>query len=208
MSDDDVSIFLVDDEADVTRGLAWLLESVGVAANAFQQPEAFLEALKQHHGAACAVLDMRMPGLSGIELLDRLARLRPDIPVIILTAHGDVPNAVQAMKLGAVDFLQKPFNPQQFLDSVQRARREAVARHAKWSQERERREQLEKLSVREREVMDHMLRGQSSKEIARDLDISPKTVDVHRANILRKMEAATARELAGRFRAGSLIHDA
>ncbi len=169
MKEDAVQIFLVDDEADVTRGLAWLLESVNVPSLAFQQPEAFLTTLDEHPGAACAVLDMRMPGLSVIELRECLSARRPDIPAIILTAHGDVPNAVHAMKLGAIDFLQKPFNPQQFRDSVQRAKREAISRHAKWQNEREQLQQLQKLSAREREVMDDMLRGLSSKEIASEL---------------------------------------
>lgn len=201
MDIDCVEIFLVDDEPDVTRGLGWLLESVGLSSRSFSEPETFLEMLSGFSQPACAVIDMRMPGLSGIEVLERSARLRPDMPAIILTAHGDVPNAVQAMKIGAFDFLQKPFNPQQFLDCIQRARREAGLRHGQWQARREREAKLDKLSSRERQVFDQMLQGLSSKEIARDLDISPKTVDVHRASILRKMEAATARELAGRFRA-------
>lgn len=198
---DTVHIFLVDDEPDVTRGLSWLLESVGLQAQAYHQADAFLASLEQLDGPACAVLDLRMPGLSGIEVMERLVARRPDVPIIFLSAHGDVPSAVRAMKLGAFDFLQKPFNPQQFLECINRARQLAVERHGEWLKRRDYDQSLARLSAREREVVELMLDGGSSKEIGRKLDISPKTVDVHRANILRKLEVANARELTSRFRA-------
>lgn len=197
----EVRIFLVDDEPDVTRGLSWLLESVGLGAESFSEPHRFLETLAAHDGPACAVLDLRMPGLSGLDVMERLVKLRPDLPIVFLSAHGDVPTAVRAMKLGAFDFLQKPFNPQQFLECVQRARRQAVERYADWLKRRDYDSSLSRLSGREREVLELMLDGGSSKEIGRKLDISPKTVDVHRANILRKLEVSSARELTSRFRA-------
>lgn len=200
----DVRIFLVDDEIDVTRGLSWLLESVSLKSTAYNLAEPFLAELFAHEGPACAVLDLRMPGLSGIEIMERLTPRRPDVPIIFLSAHGDVPSAVRAMKLGAVDFLQKPFNPQQFLECINRATRAAEERHAGWLKRRDYDESLARLSAREREVMERTLAGRSSKEIGRELDISPKTVDVHRANILRKLEVSTARELASRFRAAAL----
>lgn len=196
----DVRIYLVDDEPDVTRGLNWLLESVDLPAEAHQHGESFLDSLDQHPGPACAVLDLRMPGLSGIELMEKLVARRPDIPIVFLSAHGDVPSAVRAMKLGAFDFLQKPFNPQQFLDCIHRARGKAVERHASFLKRRDYDQSLSRLSAREREVMELMIDGGSSKEIGRRLGISPKTVDVHRANILRKLEVANARELTSRFR--------
>lgn len=199
-----VRIFLVDDEPDVTRGLSWLLESVGLAAEAHQVAESFLGALDSCPGPACAVLDLRMPGLSGIEVMERLIARRPDMPIVFLSAHGDVPSAVRAMKLGAFDFLQKPFNPQQFLECINRALRASSERHAEWLKRRDYDASLSRLSTREREVMEHTLAGRSSKEIGRILTISPKTVDVHRANILRKLEVGTARELASRFRAAAL----
>lgn len=198
---DTVRIFLVDDEPDVTRGLSWLLESVNLKAEAHQQAESFLLSLGAHDGPACAVLDLRMPGLSGIEVMERMVARRPDVPIIFLSAHGDVPSAVRAMKLGAFDFLQKPFNPQQFLECINRASQGAVERHAEWLKRRDYDDSLARLSGREREVLELMLDGGSSKEIGRKLDISPKTVDVHRANILRKLEVANARELTSRFRA-------
>ena len=199
-----VQIFLVDDEPDVTRGLCWLLESVGLAGQAFQIADDFLKTLVLTQGPACAVLDLRMPGLSGIEVMERMAARRPDVPIIFLSAHGDVPSAVRAMKLGAFDFLQKPFNPQQFLECINRATRVAAERYADWCKRRDYDESLARLSAREREVMEHTMTGRSSKEIGRALSISPKTVDVHRANILRKLEVGTARELASRFRAAAM----
>jgi two-component system, LuxR family, response regulator FixJ len=196
-----VRIYLVDDEPDVTRGLSWLLESVDLKAEAHQQAESFLASLAQHTGPACAVLDLRMPGLSGIELMERLVARRPDVPIVVLSAHGDVPSAVRAMKLGAFDFLQKPFNPQAFLECINRARGCAVERHVSFQKRRDYDDSLSRLSAREREVLELMIDGGSSKEIGRKLEISPKTVDVHRANILRKLEVANARELTSRFRA-------
>lgn len=203
----EVRIFLVDDEIDVTRGLSWLLESVSLPSTAHNAAEPFLAELFGHQGPACAVLDLRMPGLSGIEVMERVTPRRPDVPIIFLSAHGDVPSAVRAMKLGAVDFLQKPFNPQQFLECINRAIRAAGERHAEWLARRDYDSSLARLSAREREVMDHTLAGRSSKEIGRELSISPKTVDVHRANILRKLEVGTARELASRFRAAAVRKD-
>lgn len=201
--DPEVKIFLVDDEPDVTRGLSWLLASVELAAESFEQAQTFLDALASCAGPACAVLDLRMPGLSGLEVMERVVRQRPDLPIVFLSAHGDVPSAVRAMKLGAFDFLQKPFNPQQFLDCIQRARRQAIERHREWLKRREYATHLARLSAREREVFELMLHGGSSKEIGRQLGISPKTVDVHRANILHKLGMNNARELAGRFRAAT-----
>lgn len=201
MSDESPHLFLVDDEPDVTRGLRWLLESVGLTGEEHHQAEPFLNRLAKHSGAACVVLDLRMPGLSGIEVMEQLASRRPDVPIIFLSAHGDVPSAVRAMKLGAFDFLQKPFNPQQFLECIGRARTAATERHRDWLKRCDYDDSLSRLSAREREVLPLMLNGGSSKGIGRRLGISPKTVDVHRANILRKLEVANARELTSRFRA-------
>lgn len=204
MNDGAARIFLVDDEPDITRGLSWLLESVDLPTEMFNDSRAFLARLKEYDGAACTILDLRMPGLSGLEVMEQAVARRPDIPIIFLSAHGDVPSAVRAMKLGAFDFLQKPFNPQQFLDCVNRALRLAQERHAEWLRQRNNSESVSRLSAREREVLQLMLEGRSSKEIGRELVISPKTVDVHRANVLRKLGMNTARELASRFRMATL----
>jgi FixJ family two-component response regulator len=126
-----IEVFLVDDEKSVTDALAWLLDSVKIRSRAFSSASAFLEALGKFSGAACAVVDLRMPEMSGLELQSRISDIGHDLPLIFLTAHGDIPAAVNAMQAGAIDFIQKPFNPEKFLASVQRAMRLAGQRHAK-----------------------------------------------------------------------------
>jgi two-component system response regulator FixJ len=154
-----------------------------------------LEALSTLNGPACAVLDLRMPEMSGLELLQRMNELGHRIPVLFLSAHGDVPAAVNAMQLGALDFLQKPFNSQAFLNSVNRAIKLAREVWEQHTREINVESLLARLSDREKEILRPLLLGQTSKEIARTLGISPKTVDVHRANVMRKLEVATYRDL-------------
>ena len=141
-----------------------------------------------------------MPEMTGLEVLEALKASPVPIPAILLTAHGDVGSAVQAMKLGALDFLQKPFEPESFLALLERAARQARALHALAEAERGRQAMLAPLSSRERELLPLLLEGASSKEIARQLGLSPRTVDVHRASILQKTGAVSLRELLARFR--------
>jgi two-component system, LuxR family, response regulator FixJ len=198
MSDVDtssVTVFLVDDEQSVTEGLAWLLDSVKIVSRPYASASAFFDALRQLDGPACAVVDLRMPEMSGLELQKHLAETGHDIPIVFLTAHGDIPAAVTAMQGGAIDFVQKPFNPDQFLTSVRRAIRMAAERHAQRMSDREVRDLLARLSARELDVLEGLLDGQTSKEIAIALDISPKTVDVHRANIVKKLGVGSSAEL-------------
>ena len=195
-----VTVFLVDDEPDVSTALVWLLDSVKIHACAFQSGEEFLNALASHEGPCCAVLDLRMPETSGLELLQRMNELNHRIPVIFLSAHGDVPAAVNAMQLGAIDFLQKPFNSQIFLNSINRAIRLARTAYEQMSRESDMRNFIARLSEREKDVLQALLRGQTSKEIAKALRISPKTVDVHRANIMHKLKVTTYRDLLNIFR--------
>ena len=190
-----VRVHLVDDQADVTKGLSWLLQSAGIASDVHHRAADFLRAVTRDDGPACVVLDLRMPEISGLEAAERLAALRPDMPIVFLTAHGDVPTAVHAMKLGATDFLQKPFDPQVFLDCVMRVSRQALENFEARRAQRLRAERLGKLSTREIDVLDRVLEGASSKQIAKALSISPRTVDVHRANLLGKLGLKTAREL-------------
>ncbi len=190
-----VQVFLVDDETDVTDALAWLLDSVKIRSRAFASASAFMKALRGFDGAACAVVDLRMPEMSGLELQGRMAEAGYDLPLIFLTAHGDVPAAVNAMQAGATDFIQKPFNPDKFLASVQRAMRLAGERHARRVVDLKIRRLIEQLSAREQDVLRGLLDGRTSKEIAAALDISPKTVDVHRANVMKKMSVASSAEL-------------
>lgn len=196
----DVKVFLVDDEPAVTRGLRFLLSSVGIDSVSCGDGRGFLASLEEHAGPACAVLDLRMPGMTGLEVLEALAARRDEVPVILLTAHGDVDSAVRAMKLGALDFLQKPFEPASFVALLRQAIERARELHGLALAAREREALLAPLSARERELLPLLLDGASSKEIGRQLGLSPRTVDVHRASILAKTGAPTMRDLAARFR--------
>jgi len=188
------TVFVVDDDADVRDSIAELVESVGLQAETFASAPAFLEAL-QPERAGCLVLDVRMAEMSGLALQQKLNALDVRIPVIVLTGHGDVPMAVEAMKAGAVDFLQKPYREQALLDSINAAlSMDTAARRSKAAAETF--EQcLATLTTREREVFDHVLAGETSKEIARALEISPRTAEAHRHNLLRKFGAGSAKEL-------------
>lgn len=190
-----VQVFLVDDEPEVTDALKWLLDSVKIPSTVFNSAALFLAAVRGLDGPACAVLDLRMPEVSGLELQQLLQQQGLDIPLIFLSAHGDVPAAVNAIQNGALDFLQKPFNPQAFLNSVNRMLKLARERYETRQQRVELDKQIGQLSVRESEVLNYLVKGNTSKEIAKRLDISPKTVDVHRANILHKMQVKTLTEL-------------
>jgi len=194
-----VLVLLVDDEPAVTEALAWLLASVRIPSRSFDSANEFLQALDEIDGPVCAVLDLRMPETSGLELQQKLLESGNDLPVMFLSAHGDVPAAVNAMQSGAIDFLQKPLSPQEFLTSVNRIVRLARERYDLREHERELQNELSKLSSREIDVLEGLRFGRTSKEIGRALDISPKTVDVHRANILRKMNASSAAELLRRL---------
>lgn len=190
-----VHVFLVDDEPAVTDGLKWLLESVRIDTTAFSSPSAFLDAIRRFDGPCCAVVDLRMPEMSGLELQRQLVDAGHRLPLIFLTAHGDVPAAVNAMQAGAVDFVQKPFNPDRFLETLRKAIRLAHDRHVQTQGRLSMQKLLDHLSARESQVLHGLLDGRTSKEIAKRLDISPKTVDVHRANVLRKMGVETSAEL-------------
>lgn len=187
-------VFVVDDDAAVLDSIAELLVSVGLQAECYPSALAFLEAF-QPERAGCLVLDVRMAEMSGLALQQRLEAMGAGIPVILLTAHGDVPMAVQAMKSGAVDFLQKPYRDQALLDSINAALAiDAAARSSSAGGDQLDRLK-EALTEREREVLDHLLLDKTSKEIARALAISPRTVEVHRRNLLRKCGARSVKEL-------------
>lgn len=195
MSTGPVQVFLVDDERDVTDGLMWLLDSVKIPSRAFSNAEDFLAVAKKTTGPACAVLDLRMAETSGLALQRRMLEDGLQLPLIFLSAHGDVPAAVTAIQHGAIDFLEKPFKPQAFLDAVNRLMRIARERHEQKAQENDFKESVKKLSARETEVLGRLIEGRTSKETAQILQISPKTVDVHRASIMRKMMVTSIGEL-------------
>lgn len=188
-------VALVDDEASVTDALSFLLDSVRIDSRAFASGKAFLAELPSIDRPVCAVVDLRMPELSGMELQQRLKETGEDLPLLFLTAHGDVPAAVEAMRNGAVDFIQKPFNPDAFLNSVNTLIRIARERHDEKLRRGRNNAALAKLTPRERQVLQGLLRAQSSKQIARDLGMNPKTVDVHRANLMHKLAVRSRDQL-------------
>ncbi len=188
------TVFVVDDDQAVRRSLERLIRSAGLNVETYSSATEFLEK-PPSSGAGCVVLDVRMPGMTGPELFDRMAEQGFSLPVVFLTGHGDVPTGVQAMKKGAVDFLLKPVDDEVLLQVI----RQAVARHAA-EQARDQvrqgiQDRLCRLSPREREVMEHVIRGQLNKQIAFDLGISEKTVKVHRGRVMAKMEAGSVAEL-------------
>lgn len=197
-------VFVVDDDSAVRESLQWLLESVGLEAHTFASADAFLAAIGSEQ-PGCAIVDVRLPGISGLELQDRLKQSAIALPVIIITGHGDVPVAIRAMKAGACDFLEKPFSDQVLLERVRDAlkldaqRREAVRAAEALAARRER------LTPRESQVMDLVVQGRLNKQIASELGLSPKTVEVHRSHVMDKMEAPT---LAALVRMAVALEDA
>ncbi|MCB1823092.1 MAG: response regulator transcription factor [Candidatus Competibacteraceae bacterium] len=188
------TVFVVDDDDAVRDSIQELVESVGLQAEGYASAFAFLDSFQPWH-SGCLVLDVRMAAMSGLALQERLNELGFKIPVIVLTGHGDVPMAVQAMKAGAVDFIQKPYRDQALLDSINAALvlDAAVRRSSSAAESLE--HQLATLTEREREVLNQTLTGSTSKEIARELSVSPRTVEAHRQNLLRKLGIATVKEL-------------
>jgi FixJ family two-component response regulator len=197
------TVYIVDDDAAVRDSLSLLLETAELRAECYDSAEAFLAAYG-NHGPACIVLDLRMQAMSGLDLQAELVRRGVRLPIIFLTAHGDIPTTVQAMKAGAVDFLTKPVDGTLLLAHI----RAAIAR-SEWEREREAaraaaRARLASLTEREREVLAFAIAGQPNKEIARRLGISHRTVEVHRSSILSKTGTTTLLELSRIAAAGEL----
>ncbi|MDI1281423.1 MAG: two-component system response regulator FixJ [Brevundimonas sp.] len=185
------SVFVIDDDADVRDSLITLFRGEGLQARGFESGGDFFDRLPDDV-MACVVTDLRMPGIDGSELIRRVMELRgPVWPVVVVTGHADVPVAVRLMKAGVVDFIEKPIDPVQLVASV----RSCLSRLIDVNAERQSRaatvERLERLTPRETQVFDGLIRGQSNKEIAQDLEISPRTVEVFRAKIMVKTEAAS-----------------
>lgn len=187
-------VFVVDDDEAVRRSLCWLLGSVDMRAEAFASASELLASIATTH-AGCVVTDVRMPGPSGLDLQDELARRGIDLPVILVTGHGDVRMAVRAMKAGAFDFVEKPFNDQTLLDLVQRAVAKNLADRRDQAERGDVRARIATLTPRERQVLDLVVAGEPNKGIAHRLGISEKTVETHRAHVMEKMEARSFAEL-------------
>ena len=188
------TVFVVDDDTAVCDSIQELVESVGLRSESYASGQAFLDHY-QPEQSGCLVLDVRMAEMSGLVLQEKLNALGAGIPVIIITGHADVPMAVQALKAGAVDFVQKPYRNQLLLDSINNALTvDAIARRSRDESENHN-QQLSTLTKREQEVLDKLLAGSINKQIARDLGISTRTVEVHRQNLLRKLGVGSVKEL-------------
>jgi two-component system response regulator FixJ len=202
-SKSDPAVFVVDDDDAMRDSLDFLLSSAGCAVRTFETAELLLEGLTDGN-CGCVVSDVRMPGIDGLELLRRIKAARPSLPVVIITGHGDVPLAVEAMKLGAADFVEKPFDDERLIGVIQSALA-GVSREADPSNEIGAR--VASLSPRERQVLDGLVAGLSNKAIARTHDISPRTVEVYRANLMAKMQAASLSDLVRMAMRAGLLRD-
>ncbi len=194
MSGDDSIVYIVDDDPSMCEALTRLLGTVGLRAEAFKTPQEFLKT-KRPDAPSCLILDVRLPGLSGLDLQRELATTDPPIQIVFITAHGDIPMTVQALKAGAVDFLTKPFRDQQLLDAVWQAIDRDRAARRRWADLAEWRRRFESLTQREREVMTLVVTGLLNKQIAAQLYTSEATVKAHRAQLMRKMEADSVAQL-------------
>jgi len=200
------NVYVIDDDEAMRDSLNFLLDSAGFVATLFETAQQFLDALPTL-AFGCVVSDVRMPGIDGLELLKRLKALRSGFPIVVMTGHGDVPLAVEAMKLGAMDFLEKPFEDERLIAMIESALRlaEPAAKSDAVAQDIAAR--IASLSPRERQVMDGLVAGLSNKLIAREYDISPRTIEVYRANVMTKMQANSLSELVRFAMRAGLIKD-
>jgi two-component system, LuxR family, response regulator FixJ len=187
-------VFIVDDDEAVRNSLRLLVKSVGLPASTANSAQEFLASYDPAY-AGCLVLDVRMPGMSGIELQQQLNHRGAVIPVIFITGHGDIPMAVEAMQQGAFDFLQKPFRDQDLIDRIQRALEKDRLSRGELTQRNRIRERRESLTPREREVLDLITSGKPNKIMAADLGLSQRTVEIHRARVMEKMGASSVAQL-------------
>ena len=199
-------VYVIDDDAAMRDSLNFLLESADFSVVLFETAQNFLDALP---GLAfgCVVSDVRMPGIDGIELLKRMKAGHSVFPILIMTGHGDVPLAVEAMKLGAVDFLEKPFEDDRLIGMIDAAIRQAEPSARNEAVTHDIAARVATLSPRERQVMDGLIAGLSNKLIARDYDISPRTIEVYRANVMTKLQANSLSELVRLAMRAGLLKD-
>lgn len=187
-------VYLVDDDQAVRHSLAWVIESAGYAVVACASAQDFLAAYRPDR-PGCLVLDVRMPGISGLNLQARLAQDRSILPIIFISAHATVPDAVRAMRRGAVDFLVKPLNNQDLLDRIEECISESVRRHKERAHREEIATRLAELTPREREVLDRVVAGKTNRSIAAEMKVSVRTIDAHRAKVMDKMQVRSLAEL-------------
>ena len=189
------TVFIVDDDEDIRQAIFLLVRSVGLGAECYATAQEFLDHFDPWK-TGCLVLDVRMPGMSGLQLQRTLGSRFVAPPIIFVSAHGEIPMAIQALRAGAVDFIEKPYRAEALLDRIQEAIRIDEQNRRLQTLYGDVQERIARLSERERQIMGLLVHGDSSKEIARHLSISPKTVDNHRANILQKMEVSNTVHLA------------
>lgn len=181
------TIAVVDDDTALRESLMWLLSSVGLTAQPFASGDAFLAAQRDH--IAVLLLDVRMPGLSGLQVQQALLDQQDTLPIIMMTGHGDVPMAVAALKAGAFEFIEKPFNHQQIIEIVQRALEHARQRHQAQAQVASLKARYRSLKPKEQQIMAHVAHGLTNREIAEQMEVSPKTVEVYRLRAMKTMQA-------------------
>jgi two-component system response regulator FixJ len=190
----DPIVYVIDDDEGARHSLEFLLDCAGVRVRSFASADAFLAASPPLAGA-CIVSDVRMPGRSGIELVEEMSRRGATVPVIVITGHADVPLAIQAMHAGVADFIEKPFDDEVMLAAIHKALAQRAGSEKLQSERQMLADRIASLSGREREVMDGLARGEANKAIAYDLGISARTVEVYRANVMMKMQAKTLSDL-------------
>jgi two-component system, LuxR family, response regulator FixJ len=190
------TVFYVDDDEALCVSVRFLLESVNLPIKTFTSAKTFLEEYDPTH-PGCLILDVRMPEMSGLELQEQLVKRKIMLPIIFVTGHGDVPMATRAMKVGAFEFLTKPFHDQTLLDSIQQAIEVDTERRKSLQHRVDITKRIAKLTPRESDVMRCVIQGYLNKETASELEISPKTVELHRAQVMRKMKANSLAELVG-----------
>ena len=199
-------VYVIDDDEAMRDSLNFLLDAAGLEVTLFETAQQFLDALPGLD-FGCVVSDVRMPGIDGIELLKRMKAGQSKFPILIMTGHGDVPLAVEAMKLGAVDFLEKPFEDDRLIGMIEAAIRQAEPAAKDDAVTHDIVARVATLSPRERQVMDGLIAGLSNKLIARDYDISPRTIEVYRANVMTKMQAGSLSELVRLAMRAGLLKD-
>jgi FixJ family two-component response regulator len=195
VTQDKAIVFVIDDDPGVRDSLKELLNSVGLCIETFASATDFLEA-RASWMDGCIILDVRMPGMSGLELQRKLTSIASSLPIIFLTAHGDVPTAVQAVQAGAIDFIEKPFRPQELIDKVHHGLKENARRRSEMVRRDLSEQRINSLTPREREVLDTILDGKGTAAAAKELGISRRTVEVHRANLMKKLQVDSVLGLA------------
>jgi two-component system response regulator FixJ len=199
-------VYVIDDDEAMRESIDFLLTAADYDVRLFESAPAFLDAVADVE-FGCVLSDVRMPGIDGLDLLKRLKAGRSRLPVLIMTGHGDVPLAVEAMKLGAIDFIEKPFDDDRLIGMIETSLKLAGEEAKSEAVSQDIAARIQSLSPRERQVMDGLIAGMSNKVIAREFDISPRTIEVYRANVMTKMQASSLSELVRMAMRGGAIRD-